>query len=189
MSADSGMALGILIAMILIVSVPGVIFGAIGLVIGNKRTEGESKKGLAYGCGGFVLGVVVGIIGLFVTFYESAFEATLKLETPPGFTHDAVLILGDPTASTRLDWNTMRTEATLVVPPSGVVRVPTLEDFETMAFFAELPSGEASTSFSSRPAPGSLAPVTVVRCVGFGTSTDCENEDVEALIRSREAAP
>jgi len=183
MSADSGMALGILIAMVLIVSVPGVIFAAIGYVIGKKR---EGKGGLAFGCGGFALGVVVGVIGLFVTFYESAFEPTLKLDVPPGFTHDAVLILGDPTASTRLDWNTMRTEATLAVPASGVVRVPTLEDFETMAFFAELPSGETSTSFSSRGAPPSLAPVTVVRCVGFGGSTDCDEEDVEALVRRRD---
>ncbi len=185
MSPDSGMALGIMIAMILIVSVPGVIVGAIGYVVGRKRDDG--KGAVAFGCGGFVLGAALGVLGVVVTFYEDTFEPTLDLQLPADFAHNAIIVIEDPSVSTRLDWNTTRTEATLVVPSSGVVRVATLEEFSMRTLDAEL-HGRRSTTGSSRPAPPGLAPATVIKCAGFGTSNDCDREDIEELIREREGS-
>ena len=187
MSPDSGMALAIMIAMILIVSIPGVVLGAIGYVVGKKRADGERKGGLVFGCGGFVLGAALGVLGVVLTFYEDTFEPTMALQTPAGFAHDSVIILEDPTASTRLDWNTTRSEARLASPASGVVRLADLEDFSGRGFFAVLPSGDTTIGFSSRPAPPGLSPARVVLCLAFAHASDCDREDIEELIREREA--
>lgn len=184
MSADSGMALGILIAMIIMLSIPGTVFGVIGWFIGRK-----TEKGAVYGCGGFVLGVALGILGVMFTFYwEDAFEPELHVVLPSGFAHDSVFVLEDPSVSNRIQWNSMHTEATLVVPPNGVVRVATLEDFSTWMLDAER-NGVSSNSASGRPAPPSLAPAVTIKCIGFGATRDCERDDMDALILEREARP
>ncbi len=186
MSVDSGLAMAILIGMALMVITPALALGLVGLAVGRRRDAAGAFGGI-----GFVVGALIGLLGVVVTFYEDTFAPELVLEVPEDLAHEDIFIVEDPTASQVLRWNAVQTEARLTVPKTGVARVRDLEDFVGGPLEARLTSGEHNTVASSRPPPEGVTGRSVL-CFGFRASgdartSDCERENVADLIGAREA--
>ncbi len=195
MSADSGMALAILVAMALMASIPGVVLGALGYLWGRRRRRRDPSARAPWLLGllGFGLGVAGGLLAIVFTFYESTFDPEMVFETPDDFEHHAIFVVEDPSSSRSLDWDVTHMQAHLRVPGTGVVRISDLEDFVGGPLNARLASGEPNRGASARPPPAPL-PGRSVLCFSFESLgdpevSDCGRQDVAELIADRERGP
>lgn len=183
---DSGLALAILIGMGLMVLTPALVLGLVGLAVGRRRDSAGAFGGI-----GFVVGALIGLLGVVLTFYEDTFAPELVLEVSEGLAHEDIFVVEDPAASQGLRWNVVRTEARLTFPDTGVARVRDLEDFVGGPLEARLTSGERNKVASSRPPPEGMTGRSVL-CFGFrapgdARTSDCERENVAELVDEREA--
>lgn len=157
------LALAILGASVCMVVVPALVVGALGWFLGRGR------HGWAFGLMGAMLGGLVGCVAVAATFFEDAWSppATVEIEAPPGFAHEWVYLVGDPSSSLELDWRgidapfTSR-HARLTVPRSGVVRVRAL---------GVLDGGhvDATLSIAGGPAAPSMGRSGLALPPGFGS--------------------
>ena len=190
-----GLALAIVLASLCILIAPALVFGSLGYVAARKR------RGWLGALIGVVIGLGAGAVGVVATFMESTWDppGELTLEVPPGFAHEWVLILADPTVSTEIDWRgldvpLMARTASLAVPPSGVVRVRALGMVDGGDVRAQLSSGETQWGIVAMSAPSGVGAGRVVAycfrpypfCQPDLTPTD--PDALRALILEREAA-
>jgi hypothetical protein len=157
-----GLAAAIALASLCILAVPA----GLGAVLGDFALRKWS--GVAGALLGAVVGAVAGVVAVAATFYESAFDPPLAItfEVPPGYRHDDVILLEDPSAApipwSGLDVPFSSPSARLPVDRGGVVRVRSLLDLSANDRRAFLPSGEPSMGFASLPAPPGLSATSVV---------------------------
>ena len=180
-----------MLAMACMVTVPAVLFGTIGFFALRKR-----KWGLAGALGGIFAGALVGGVAVGFTFFEDTMRppAHLEIEAPPGFAHEWVFFVADPSVSTEIAWEGWWSpSARVVAPASGVLRVRDLGRLDGGAPRVTL-NGRDHRGYSALRLPASMGGG---RLVAFtfadwpGTEPDVSALDAEALaarIREREAA-
>lgn len=196
MDGMEGLALAIFAASICIFVVPGLLLGAIGYFA--LRT----KKGGAIGT---VLGVVIGLglgaLGVTYTFFESTWDPPVHITfvTPPGYVHETVILLEDPTASLDIPWTGLEMplssrSAIMTLPRSGVLRVRSVSDLMTNDRTAELTDGRRMWGMIMQPAPPGLgaSQLIVFDFMMSGTRSEPDMgmmtpEALAATIRAREA--
>lgn len=160
----NGLAMAIAIAAGLMICVPFLI----GVLIG-RRVHGSSLKRWSIAAGIGALGAGIGVLAVIATFFESTWEPPLrvKLNTPPGFAHDWIFLLEDPSVSNELRWTGVRipffTRTTEIkVPPSGVVRVRELGELGRAPVDEVTSAGVAPLNYGGGPAPEGVSAKTYV---------------------------
>lgn len=121
MDGFEGLAAAIMLAMACMVTTPAALFGAMGYFALRRR-----KLGFAGALGGVLFGVAIGGVAVGFTFFEDTMRppAHLEVQAPPGFAHEWVILIADPSASTSVEWEGWWTPSARVsVPSSGVLRV------------------------------------------------------------------
>ncbi len=187
------MAIAVAAAMFSIACVPAGVGAVVGFVVARRRAaRGLARPSLRrLTLAGFAVGFVAGLLGLVFTFYEGEVVGPkLVFEVPPGFEHHEIFVVEDPTSSVRLQWNEEHELAVVSVPPSGVVRVTSLEGFAGGPLDALLDTGGANVGGSSRPPPSGI-PGRSLLCFEFTPPLDAQTDGCGPVrsaewIRSRE---
>lgn len=189
-----GLAIAIAVASLAIVVVPAGLGGVLGYVALRKR------QGALGALAGALLGGAGGVLGVTATFFEDTWSPppSLTIEAPPGFAHEWVVFIADPSAGTAITWTgvdapfTSR-RARIAVPASGVLRVRDLGRIDGGGVRARLATGVEATGAVAKPAPPGIGPGRFV-AYGFapypGREPDLgslEPGALEALLRAREA--
>jgi hypothetical protein len=182
-----GLAAAIFCAMIALVVIPGVL----GALLGRALAKESRVAGAIVGG---VVGVSIGGVAMGFAFFEDVMRPPprLTLEAPPGFAHEWVFVVGDPSVSRALVWEGSWTpEAQMSVPRGGVVRVRELGRLDGELVEVSL-DGRPSVSFGACNAPGLGAGRVVM--YGFapwpGTEPEPDCSDaaaLEARLRALEA--
>ena len=135
MSGDGmgGMALAILVSMVLILLLAFGVFYAIGRFVATRKGWTGRKRNLT-GIGAGFAGILLGLIAVSATFFESTFSPPpqITFAAPPGFDHEWVILLEDQRVSTSLQWSGVNAPFTsqstrINIPSSGVLRVQSLD--------------------------------------------------------------
>lgn len=164
---DSGLATAIMLAVVCMLVVPALVLGGIGYLVARGR--GERKRPLrtiSVTLGAALLGSLLGVVGVVLTFYESLLDPVLVLDVPPGRAITEVYLIEDPTSPTELDWDLLQRRARVAVPPSSVIRVRDLGRLEGFMFSAELSTGQTNVGASAMPAPPGIG-AGYVHCLSF----------------------
>lgn len=188
MDGFEGLALAIFLAMICMVVVPALVFGAIGWFATRR------KKGWVGALSGAFAGVLIGGGLVAYTFYADELTRTqLEFQVPPTFAHDWVVLMEDPTSSIQIEWTRsgLASKGTLTVPANGVVHVRTLEGVMGEDVEASLADGRRSWGSVARPnfpeLGGGYLVMYTFRQYGDETEPDFQNlEDDEIIARIRE---
>lgn len=190
-----GLAAAIGLASLCILVVPAALGGALGY-FALRKWSGALGALL-----GAVLGAGTGVVAVAATFYESTFDppVAITFEAPPGYRHDDVILLEDPSAP-EIPWTGpnlpfVSPEARLPVDRGGVLRVRSLLELQTNDREGFLATGERAWGFAMYPAPPGLSATSVVvfDFAPYGARREPElpyPDEAEALatvIRAREA--
>ena len=196
MDGMEGLALAIFAASICMLVVPGLVLGAIGYLA--LRT----KRGAAVGAVvGLAIGLGLGALAVTYTFFESTWDPPVHITfvTPPGYVHETVILLEDPTASLDIPWTGLEMplasrSAIMTLPRSGVLRVRNVSDLMTNDRTAELSDGRHMWGMIMQPAPPGLgaSQLIVFDFMMSGTRSEPDMgmmtpEALAATIRAREA--
>lgn len=190
-----GLAAAIALASICILALPAVLGGVLGYFALRKWS---AAAGAIVGA---LLGGGMGYVAVMATFYESSFDppVAITFETPPGYRHDDVILLEDPSAPeipwTGLDVPFSSPTARMPVDRGGVARVRSLEALRTSDRRAFLATGEMALGFSTYPAPPGLSATSVVvfDFAPYGARREPElpyfdeGEALAIVLRAREA--
>lgn len=188
-----GLAVAILLASLCIGLVPSMLLGALTFFVLRKtraRWPGAIVAAL--------LGAGVGALAVTATFYESVWEppSPLVFEVPPGFRHESVVLILDPTVSAEVDWSGVSMpfvarRGRVTVPASGVVRLRELDSLTLTQVDASLSTNVPSTGRSGFSDP-TVGYGLVYLFVPSGAAREPDLGALEpaalvALIREREA--
>lgn len=177
MDGFGGLAAAILIAMVLMVVVPGLVLGGLA----HRVWRHAAVTGVAV-----VLGAGGGAIAVAATFYgETITRPTLQLEAPAGYEHEWVILLEDPTVDRRLDWSGgLAPTASLRIPAGGVIRVAALPDPFRGDTDVVLSGGPHNTGLVARPVPAELR---ATRMLAFGFAAYGEQTEPDlSMMEARE---
>lgn len=139
--------------------------------------RGTRWAGLAASLGSLG-GALLGFLAMVFLFYETRWDPPVEItfEVPPGYSHETVILLEDPSAE-ELAWSGLFTERAFVaVPRGGVVRVRSVAPFFEHDRVAFLSTGERDLGISMMPAPPGLDGATRIVAFDFGTPPDTEEE-------------
>jgi hypothetical protein len=189
-----GLAIAIAAASLAMVVVPAALGGVLGYLALRKH------QGAVGALVGALLGGAGGVLGVTATFFESTWSPppSLTIEVPPGFGHEWVVFIADPSAGATITWAgfdapfTSR-HARVAVPASGVVRVRELGLLDGGGVRARLSTGVDATGSASKGAPPGVGPGRLVAYVFApypGREPDLGSLDpaaLGALLRAREA--
>lgn len=172
MDGSGSLAALILGVMALMVVVPPLVLGGLAHRIWGSRAATGSAV---------ILGVAVGATIVATTFYsEQITRPSLAVDTPPGFAHEWVVVLEDPSAELTLEWSgVLAPAATISVPAGGVVRVKALSDSVRGDIEVTLGSGAGNRGMMSRPAPAELG---ATRMVAFGFAAFDEQREPDLSL-------
>jgi hypothetical protein len=151
-----GLALAILLASICILLTPALLFGGVGYFVLRKRA------GILGAAIGVALGLAIGALAVVATFMESTWNPPVELtiDVPPDLRHRSIVLLEDPSATAEIPWAGMEIplsspSAHLAVPPSGFLRVRSLEMLRTHDRVVRLSTGETAWGMAFlNPPPG-----------------------------------
>lgn len=186
-----GLALAILGVSVLMLAAAIVAGAWIG-----RRLFGGTAGMVAGAC----VGLVLGVLAVIATFFETTWDPprTLTLAAPPGVVHRSAILLEDSAADVALDWQgwdapLMSPSATLALPPSGLLRVQSLEALRIHDREVFLASGERAVGMAMLRAPPGIG-ATDVMIFEFGPHDPAlpdpsamTPEALAAMIRAREA--
>ena len=191
MDGFEGLAAAIFLAMICMVVVPVLVFGALGWLATRK------KKGWVGALAGAALGVTIGAGLIAYTFYADDLTRTqLEFSVPSDFAHDWVVLMEDPSSTVDITWSRggLAPRGTLSVPSNGVVRLRTLEGVTGEDVEARLADGRPAMGGMARPnfpeLGGGYLVMYSFRAYGDETEPDFQNmvdDEIVARIRQLEA--
>jgi hypothetical protein len=182
MDGFEGLALAIFGAMACMLVVPALIGAALGYLALRRRSP---WLGVALGV---VVGGLIGAVAVGFTFFEDTMRPPpqLSVDVPPGFQHEWVFFLADPTSRHAIEWEGRWTpSARVAVPRSGVLRVRDLGRLDGDLVEVSLSDGRTDGARAAVNVPVGLGGGRMV-AFGFaswpGTEPDVGLLDDDALV-------